>query len=108
MKTGSLENYHSEETNIPQYYEDGSFSGDLPLVEVSSLFNVNTYVVTQVNPHGIPFVWNLKPRDNASYLEKLYFQMKTVAHNQMINGIKQLHIMGMMSDIIRLGVTFSD
>jgi len=72
-KTGGLENYHSEETNIVQEYIDGSFTGDLPLEEISALFNVNSFITTQVNPHGVPFVWNLNPRDNASSLEKLYF-----------------------------------
>lgn len=35
---------------------DGSFGGDLPMVRIGRLHNVNHFVVSQVNPHVLPFL----------------------------------------------------
>ncbi|KAI1973896.1 Lipase 5 [Ophidiomyces ophidiicola] len=35
---------------------DGSVDGDLPMARLSEMFNVNHFIVSQVNPHVIPFV----------------------------------------------------
>ena len=37
-------------------YSDGSMEHDLPMQRVSELFNVNNFIVSQVNPHVLPFV----------------------------------------------------
>ena len=37
---------------------DGSFSTDLPFERISELFNISTYIVSQVNPHFIPLISN--------------------------------------------------
>ena len=38
---------------------DGGFKNDLPMKELSAAFNVNNFIVSQVNPHIIPFFfWN--------------------------------------------------
>ena len=37
-------------------FEDGSVSSDLPMQRLTELFNVNTFIVSQVNPHVCPFV----------------------------------------------------
>lgn len=37
-------------------WEDGSFSLDLPMARLSELFNVNHFIVSQVNPHIVPFL----------------------------------------------------
>merc|ERR1719397_174954 len=37
-------------------FSDGSFGCDLPMDQLSQLFNVNHFVVSQVNPHIVPFV----------------------------------------------------
>merc|ERR1719204_275613 len=34
----------------------GSFGHDLPMDQLSQLFNVNHFVVSQVNPHIVPFL----------------------------------------------------
>lgn len=33
-------------------WEDGSMQADLPMQRLSELFNVNHFIVSQVNPHG--------------------------------------------------------
>jgi len=36
-------------------WQDGSLEFDLPMNRLSELFNVNHFIVSQVNPHVIPF-----------------------------------------------------
>ncbi|KAI9487843.1 MAG: acyl transferase/acyl hydrolase/lysophospholipase [Benjaminiella poitrasii] len=42
--------------NEDQLYIDGSVENDLPMNKLSELFNVNHFIVCQVNPHVIPFL----------------------------------------------------
>ncbi len=35
---------------------DGSFGGDLPMVRIGRLHNVNHFLVSQANPHVVPFL----------------------------------------------------
>ena len=52
--SGEILPYHP---NVNQTrYVDGTVSGDLPMQRMSELFNVNTFIVSQVNPHVVPFV----------------------------------------------------
>ncbi|KAL2013293.1 hypothetical protein VTN00DRAFT_818 [Thermoascus crustaceus] len=37
-------------------YIDGSVDGDLPMSRLSEMFNVNHFIVSQVNPHVVPFL----------------------------------------------------
>ena len=37
-------------------FVDGSFSSDLPMQRMSELFNINTFIVCQVNPNAVPFL----------------------------------------------------
>lgn len=38
-------------------WADGSMATDLPMMRLSELFNVNHFIVSQVNPHVVPFMW---------------------------------------------------
>lgn len=49
--SGAIENYIPEEKWI-----DGSFFTDVPLKRLMRLHNVNHFVVSQTNPHVVPFV----------------------------------------------------
>jgi TAG lipase/steryl ester hydrolase/phospholipase A2/LPA acyltransferase len=37
-------------------WEDGSVQADLPMQRLSELFNINHFIVSQVNPHVVPFI----------------------------------------------------
>ena len=37
-------------------WKDGSLHADLPITRISELFNVNHFIVSQTNPHAIPFM----------------------------------------------------
>jgi len=51
-KTGNIIRYHPSGLK----WSDGSVASDLPMVRLSELFNVNHFIVSQVNPHVVPFV----------------------------------------------------
>jgi len=53
MEDGSIELYHK---GARHFYCDGTVGGDLPMQRLSELFNVNTFIVSQVNPYVLPFV----------------------------------------------------
>ncbi|SPJ88789.1 related to TGL4 - triacylglycerol lipase [Fusarium torulosum] len=51
----------------PQRWIDGSVDNDLPMTRLSEMFNVNHFIVSQVNPHVVPF---LAKDDHLSPLRK--------------------------------------
>lgn len=51
-KTGQPQPWNAS----PQRWIDGSVDNDLPMAKLSELFNVNHFVVSQVNPHIVPFL----------------------------------------------------
>ena len=40
----------------PRRWRDGSLENDLPMKELSELFNVNYFLVSQTNPHIVPIL----------------------------------------------------
>lgn len=40
----------------PQKWVDGSVDNDLPMTRLAEMFNVNHFIVSQVNPHVVPFL----------------------------------------------------
>jgi TAG lipase/steryl ester hydrolase/phospholipase A2/LPA acyltransferase len=51
-KTGAEEDWNP----TPQRWIDGSVEGDLPTTRLAEMFNVNHSIVSQVNPHVVPFL----------------------------------------------------
>ncbi|KAK3291902.1 acyl transferase/acyl hydrolase/lysophospholipase [Chaetomium fimeti] len=47
---------HSPWTPTPQQFIDGSVDNDLPMTRLAEMFNVNHFIVSQVNPHVVPFL----------------------------------------------------
>lgn len=54
---------HSSWNPTPQMWIDGSVDNDLPMTRLAEMFNVNHFIVSQVNPHVVPFLG----RDDAPY-----------------------------------------
>ena len=50
-RAGNIERWDEHTLHV-----DGSIDGDLPFDKVSAIFNVNQFIVSQVNPHVTPFV----------------------------------------------------
>lgn len=42
--------------DLHKQYMDGSVENDLPMTRLSEMFNVNHFIVSQVNPHVLPFL----------------------------------------------------
>jgi predicted acylesterase/phospholipase RssA len=42
---------------------DGTLNSDLPMLRVARMHNVNHYIVSQTNPHIVPFIGDAKPRE---------------------------------------------
>ena len=40
----------------PQRWIDGSVDNDIPMIRLAEMFNVNHFIVSQVNPHVVPFL----------------------------------------------------
>jgi len=92
---GQIVPYHPE--NTMTRYIDGSIGGDLPMQRMSELFNVNTFVVSQVNPHAVPFL----SVDGGGVLEsrirkKLSMTIKAVIGNEVRHFITQLVTLGLI------------
>ncbi|PGG98293.1 hypothetical protein AJ80_09554 [Polytolypa hystricis UAMH7299] len=50
--TGEITPWHDS----PQRWLDGSIDADLPMTRLSEMFNINHFIVSQVNPHVVPFI----------------------------------------------------
>lgn len=93
-----LESYNSGEKVV---WEDGSVMSDLPMTRLSELFNVNNYIVSQVNPHIAPFVSaafnigrnvdTLLTNPVSKLIQFLALQLKDTALNLNRLGILPLH-----------------
>lgn len=54
-----------------QQWCDGSINMDLPLKRMSELFNINYVIVSQVNPHVIPFLDTSMPGEQKGLISRL-------------------------------------
>jgi predicted acylesterase/phospholipase RssA len=69
---------------------DGSVEGDLPMQKLSELFNVNHFIVCQVNPHVVPF---LPKTTKKSYFRQgceTLFQLSLNEFNLRCNQLREL------------------
>jgi TAG lipase / steryl ester hydrolase / phospholipase A2 / LPA acyltransferase len=83
-------------------FVDGSVGQDLPMQRLSELFNVNTFIVSQVNPHVVPFV----SIDNGQVLDtkfrkKVMRVAKSLTGNTIKYCIRQLDCLGILPSYFR-------
>ncbi|OBZ89905.1 Lipase 4 [Choanephora cucurbitarum] len=76
-----------------QLYIDGSVENDLPMNKLSELFNVNHFIVCQVNPHVIPF---LQKANTPSQLRKAANFCMHMAKTEAQHRCTQLTELGIM------------
>jgi TAG lipase / steryl ester hydrolase / phospholipase A2 / LPA acyltransferase len=84
--SGAIQPYAEHERWI-----DGSLRGDLPMFRVGRLHNVNHFIVSQTNPHVLPFVGNGQQRGFAGWAGHL---MARAAHRQGVNVVSLAREMG--------------
>jgi NTE family protein len=70
---------------------DGALRGDLPMFRVGRLHNVNHFVVSQTNPHVLPFVSNRQQRGFIGWARQL---LTKAAHRQGVNVVSLARQLG--------------
>ncbi|KAF4989953.1 hypothetical protein FGRMN_8795 [Fusarium graminum] len=93
----------------PQRWIDGSVDNDLPMTRLSEMFNVNHFIVSQVNPHVVPFLSkddHLSPfrkpdvgqQTNAEGYDWLY-TMTSLARDEALHRLHFLAEIGIMPNL---------
>ncbi len=88
MHTGEYKPWHSADSR----WIDGSVENDIPMKRLSELFNVNHFIVCQVNPHIYPFI-ALSPKH--SLLGSIYEKIFLLVMSEMKYRLQQLHSIGL-------------
>src|SRR5436190_6929425 len=91
----------------PQRWIDGSVDNDLPMTRLSEMFNVNHFIVSQVNPHVIPFI----PQEGPCYFAGIGGQQASdstwlhtltgLAREEALHRLNVLSEMGMFPNTLR-------
>eukprot|EP01094_Clydonella_sp_ATCC50884_P001832 TRINITY_DN11381_c1_g1_i1.p1 TRINITY_DN11381_c1_g1~~TRINITY_DN11381_c1_g1_i1.p1 ORF type:complete len:619 (-),score=220.56 TRINITY_DN11381_c1_g1_i1:130-1860(-) len=78
-------------------WSDGSVQNDLPMKRLSQLFNVNHFIVSQVNPHVIPFLQdNRKIVHDCGFWSSVYSFVKYFAVSEVHHRLLQLMDIGLI------------
>jgi len=85
---GSLRPYYMSKLKGNFKFIDGSVACDLPMNRMAELFNINTFIVSQVNPHVAPFITSDAYSHEKSRLRRRIFtKMRTLAGNEITHWI---------------------
>ncbi|KAG0060512.1 hypothetical protein BGZ89_012207 [Linnemannia elongata] len=80
------------------HWIDGSVDNDLPMNKLSELFNVNHFIVCQVNPYIVPFLHNSLARSPTNrVLGWILYQ----ARSELQHRMNQLSILGVMPGLMQ-------
>mmetsp|Transcript_4417 Transcript_4417/g.7505 ORF Transcript_4417/g.7505 Transcript_4417/m.7505 type:complete len:185 (+) Transcript_4417:932-1486(+) len=94
---GELEPYYMDHMKERFKFVDGSVACDLPLNKMSELFNINTFIVSQVNPHVAPFINSDGYSQGQSRLRRsLLVKVRELAGNELKHWITQLALLGIL------------
>ena len=74
----------------PAGHLDGSLHGDIPMDDLSAEFNINYFVVSQVNPHVLPFVNRDKTRERGRAY-RLRAHLRHLARHLLLASLHTLH-----------------
>jgi TAG lipase/steryl ester hydrolase/phospholipase A2/LPA acyltransferase len=101
-KTGQPQPWNAS----PQRWIDGSVDNDLPMAKLSELFNVNHFIVSQVNPHIVPFLEKSNRMRKPSHSPGKAETQEAANQSEGINGTalnlaigEIMHRMHMMSEL---------
>ncbi|KAJ1550583.1 hypothetical protein HK096_006119 [Nowakowskiella sp. JEL0078] len=68
---------------------DGSVENDLPMARLSELFFVNHFIVSQVNPHVLPFL----PSSQLSLLSRITTKCVAVIQSEILHRLNQFQLL---------------
>lgn len=74
-----------------------SLSSDLPISRLSEQFNVNHFIVSQVNPHVVPFMYNNRQVSKGSFIERLGY----VLSSEVVHRINQAMDVGVIPGFVQ-------
>jgi len=92
-ENGDVVRYHQGGAQHIQY-QDGSVACDLPMQRIAELFNVNTFLVSQVNPHTVPFLWDTIGQDKVENFYSKRRMIMRLIQNEFKHVRNQLHTIG--------------
>ncbi|KAI1823022.1 acyl transferase/acyl hydrolase/lysophospholipase [Xylaria intraflava] len=92
----------------PQVWIDGSVDNDLPMTRLSEMFNVNHFIVSQVNPHVVPFLVKdetprlSNDRHSAVYKEEAdwLYTMTSLAKNEVLHRMQFMAELGVFPNLV--------
>ncbi|KAF9210560.1 hypothetical protein BGZ59_009287, partial [Podila verticillata] len=79
------------------HWIDGSVDNDLPMNKLSELFNVNHFIVCQVNPYIVPFLQYSMGRSPANKVLKWVLHQ---SRSELQHRMNQLSLLGVMPGLI--------
>lgn len=83
----------------PQRWIDGSVDNDLPMMRLAEMFNVNHFIVSQVNPHVVPFLERdeeiaaYEPQNSKFALAAGPSWLRTVANLAKGEALHRMHVL---------------
>lgn len=83
----------------PQRWIDGSVDNDLPMTRLAEMFNVNHFIVSQVNPHVVPFLErdqdtiSAEPNQAASMFAAGPTWFRTIAELARDEALHRMHVL---------------
>ena len=80
----------------PQRWIDGSVDNDLPMTRLAEMFNVNHFVVSQVNPHVVPFLIKEEDILTQETQDSSTSWLHSVSHLAKGEALHRMHIMAEM------------
>lgn len=92
--TGETVPWHDDSRN----WIDGSVDGDLPMTRLSEMFNVNHFIVSQVNPHVVPFLAK-EVGPGATSSQQSWFSSSWLNATTNLAREEALHRMTVLSDM---------
>lgn len=100
---------HQPWNPTPQRWIDGSVDNDLPMTRLSEMFNVNHFIVSQVNPHVVPFLSkddHLSPVRKPDHMQQTtgdnydwVYKMTSLARDEALHRLQFLAELGIMPNL---------
>ena len=99
---GDLKPYYMSKLKGNFKFIDGSVACDLPMNRMSELFNINTFIVSQVNPHVAPFISSDGfSHDKSRLRRRLFVKARNLMGNEIQHWITQLTYLGLFPEYVQ-------
>ncbi|TPX53981.1 hypothetical protein SeMB42_g00494 [Synchytrium endobioticum] len=79
-----------------QVWIDGSVENDLPMARISEMFGVNHFIVSQVNPHVVPF---MQTSFSPSFISRVVAKSSSILRSELQHRLCQLTDLGLTGSL---------